>query len=77
MYLILLVSYQGKCGTTPTQILSILNCLGGLPLIMLDLGDGGDKVSYTFPLHITFKKGEGYAIQIACKLTNVLPGRPF
>ena len=34
----------------------------------------GGQVSYTFPLYITCKKGEGE--QIACKILYILNGRP-
>ena len=40
-------------------------------------GRGGGQASYTFPLRITCKKGVGGWVQIACKISYVLNGRPL
>ena len=48
----------------------------GLPLITyVPRGMGGGRVSYTFLLGITCKKG-GERVQIACKFAYVIDGRP-
>ena len=58
------------------QCFTILDYIRGLPFsTYTPRGKGRGQVSYTFSLRVICKRGRGF--QIACKIANVLNGRPL